>query len=61
MGKFFTKIRHIRFWANALLLVNHFDCGTTIDFHVSYMALSQEIEHIYRLITKRGKGRQSPP
>ena len=42
MGKFFTKIRHIRQtcpkWANALrqLLGNQIDRGTAIDFHVSH-------------------------
>ena len=40
MGKFFTKIRHIRQicpkWANALrqLLGNQIDRGTAIDIHV---------------------------
>jgi len=44
LGKFFTKIRHIRptcpKWANALrqLLGNQSDCGTAIDFHVSHTA-----------------------
>jgi len=44
MGKFFTKIRHIRLtcpkWANALrqLLGNQIDRGTAIDFHVSHTA-----------------------